>query len=89
VLVRSCSSTGQALGPDLGEAAEQNDGCGTNPVLFGAGVGLLVAMVLDWTMAWEPVEEAASALAPSGLHLTSAGLTPNPNGAVLVLGGQF
>jgi hypothetical protein len=88
-LARSCSSTGQALGSGLGEPAEQDDGCGTNRVLLGAGVGLLVAMVLDWTMAWEPVEGAASVAASPGLHLTSAGLTPNPNGAVLVLGGQF
>jgi hypothetical protein len=88
-LARPCASTGRDPGQGLGEAAEQDGWCGTQSALLGAGVGLLVAMILDWTMAWEPVEESAIPAASSGLHLTSAGLSPNPKGTVLVVGGQF
>jgi len=68
----------------------------------GGGIGIVVALILDWSLAWAapapPSTDAGSAHAadreakpgrPTGFTITTAGLAPSTNGFNLVLGGRF
>jgi len=90
------------LGAGIGVAAEScpahdpNDEnwefCGLRGTLAGLGIGMLVAMVADYSLAWEKVAPAPAPLPPrsySRVSLSSAGVAPIANGAAVVLGGRF
>jgi hypothetical protein len=78
---------------------QDDDWCGFGGALAGAGLGLLTAMILDYSLAWESLDAAphsAEAVRspepprrPSRINLTTAGIAPSANGASLVLGGRF
>jgi hypothetical protein len=68
--------------------------CGQGDRMVGLGLGVLTAMVLDWTLAWQTlgtaeVAPASPSIHPVGVQLTAAGLAPSANGATLILGGSF
>ncbi len=73
------------------------DWCGLEGAIVGAGVGLLTAMILDYSLAvYEDVPSYGAVPVPptarrrpSGVSLAGAGVAPTANGATLVLGGAF
>jgi hypothetical protein len=66
------------------------DECNLGGTIVGGGIGVLTAMILDWSLGWEksavppPVKRTST-----GLALTAFGLAPSPTGVNLVLGGTF
>jgi hypothetical protein len=88
-LMRIALPLGGAL---IGVATE-----GLSGVLGGFGLGVAVALVVDYASAWEQVPAGAPpATAQPGqgqsssvVSFTSAGIVPTVNGASLVLGGRF
>jgi hypothetical protein len=63
--------------------------CRHDPGLLGAGIGLVTAMILDWSLSWETVEASIEHGPPPRISLTSAGVAPTASGATVVLGGRF
>jgi len=91
------------VGGLIGVAAENcgsksEDFCGLGGALVGGGLGLLTAMIVDYSCAWtegksdaeeNPVPPFAKSRSPR-VSFTSAGLAPlRDGGASLVLGGRF
>lgn len=88
------------LGAVIGARAEscpahdeqELDFCGLGGAIAGFGIGMLVAMVVDYSLAWETVAAAPAPSPPrsySRVSLSSAGVAPLANGAAVVLGGRF
>ena len=73
--------------------------CGLGGALWGGFFGMLGAMALDYSLAWQAVAPASPpgqrGPAPLSPHksprvsLTVGGVVPTANGATLVLGGRF
>jgi hypothetical protein len=86
------------LGGSIGAAAtqchhEENDFldlCPLGGIIAGALVGMAVAAVTDYALAWE-VEAPATPAPParSGVTLSVPAVAPITNGAALVMGGAF
>jgi hypothetical protein len=75
---------------------QDDSSCAMGGAILGGGIGLLTAMILDWSLAWQTVEapatfarESEKQSHTSGFHLTAAGVSPTASGATLVLGGRF
>jgi hypothetical protein len=74
--------------------APEESRCGFEGAAAGAAIGLLAAMVVDWSLAWQSVPGPASLgreAAPhgTGLEVTAATVAPTANGASLLVGGRF
>jgi hypothetical protein len=78
---------------------QEDDWCGFGGAIAGVGLGLLTAMILDYSLAWESLDASPPSAEsvrspepprrPSHISLTTAGVAPSANGASLVLGGRF
>jgi acetate kinase len=69
--------------------------CGLDAIVFGGGIGMVTAMVIDYVWASKPVtstqgpeEKAISAKGNRSINLHAAA-APIGGGAKLVLGGSF
>ncbi len=84
---------GGALGVSMAECHhEENsfDFCPLGQMGAGMVVGMVVAALVDYTLAWEEVVPAAPALpARPGVTLSVPAVAPIANGAALVMGGAF
>jgi hypothetical protein len=77
-------------------SSDEDSWCELGGALAGLGIGLLTAMIVDYSLAWEDrAVPARMAQAPTPPHrpprfsLTTAGVAPIADGASLVLGGRF
>ncbi len=90
------------LGAILGVAAENcgshsEDFCGLGGAVVGGGLGLVTAMIVDYSLAWTDAspntDDSAAPVETSRVprvSFTSAGLAPlRDGGASVVLGGRF
>jgi hypothetical protein len=81
---------------DCSTPGPDDDGtCGLQRNLIGAGLGLLTAMIIDYSQAfyepeltYAPVPPTARR-PPAGVTLAGAGVAPTANGATVLLGGTF
>ena len=90
---------GALVGSQMASCSQQEEWCGLGGFILGFGVGAVVAMVVDWSLAWAPEFPAPSSPGPAEQHarparsphfaLTSAGVVPTSDGARLVVGGRF
>jgi hypothetical protein len=91
------------IGARIGVAAEHcgstnDDFCGLGGALLGGGIGLLTAMMADYSLSWTDASpDAEGDLGPPvatshkpGVNFTTAGLAPlRDGGASVLLGGRF
>jgi hypothetical protein len=76
-------------------SSDDGDVCGLGGALLGLGIGLLTAMIVDYSQATSEEVPRFGAIPPtvrrrpSGVTLAGAGVAPTANGATLVLGGAF
>jgi hypothetical protein len=78
-------------------SGEDSGFCGFAHGLVGMGIGMVVATVVDASIAWDSpivVRRAspptnAGKRSPSLVNLSAVGVVPTSNGASLMLGGQF
>lgn len=86
---------GLAIGSQHTSCNAGGDECHQGGAFVGASVGALVAMLLDWGLAWNrevvPASEAAPPAAPAkpAGPSVSGGFAPRRDGLSLVLGGTF
>jgi hypothetical protein len=88
-------TTGSDSAAVLGFGSNNDEFCGLGGALLGAGLGLLTAMIVDYSLAWSDapeVEESMDSPVPvRGSRVSfTGGLAPLRNsGASVVLGGRF
>jgi hypothetical protein len=76
-------------------SSDDGESCGLGGAILGLGIGLLTAMILDYSLASYEDVPTYGAVPPtarrplSGVTLAGAGVAPTANGATLVLGGAF
>ena len=64
--------------------------CPLGGIIVGARVGMAVAAVVDYALAWEvEVPPTPSPPVRSGVTLSVPAVAPIANGAALVMGGAF
>jgi len=94
---------GMTLGSTVRNCNQHGDECALGGMIYGAGIGVAAAMILDWSLAWSApatlaptprayaLEESRepSPVKSSSLAITTAGFAPNSKGVSFVLGGQF
>jgi hypothetical protein len=90
---------GALIGAGLESCSPDEWFCGLGGAIVGGGIGMLTAMILDYSLAWEhlgasaasdqPTQEPPRLNKPPLVSLTAAGIAPTTNGATLVLGGRF
>jgi hypothetical protein len=82
---------GMTIGSHFGGCNAGGDECGMGGMIYGTGIGVAAAVLLDWSLAWSRTPSPSpppSTARSSGLAVT-AGFAPTSKGASLVLGGQF
>ena len=86
---------GMAIGSQHKHCNAGGDECELGGAIVGAGTGALVAMLLDWGLAWNrevvPTSETVPPAAPAkpAGPSVSGGFAPRRDGLSLVLGGTF
>ena len=81
---------GVAIGTSAYRTCNANyDECNMGGLIWGGGIGLATAVILDWSLGWEKEVVPPPETKRTGFALTAFGLAPSAGGVNLVLGGRF
>jgi hypothetical protein len=88
---------GVGIGAQFKDCNAYGDECELGGMLVGGSLGLLTALIVDWSLAWTKPEVAPSIggtrpavpAGPTEFGSLSAGFVPSANGGTFLLGGSF